>query len=154
MRVVCLPLAVDDATGMPERRAAAAEALASAPPADLYVLPELWGVGFAAYDDYADAGESLDDSPSLRLLADAARGRGTWVHGGSLVERHAAGLSNTSVLLSPDGSLHATYRKVHLFGYQSREATLLTPGRDVVSADVSAVPVGPAPRSRPPFPHR
>src|SRR5258708_6973689 len=142
MRIVCLPLTVDDATGIPERRIAAAEALASAPPADLYVLPELWGVGFAAYDDYADAGESLDDSPSLRLLADAARDRGTWVHGGSLVERHAAGLSNTSVMLSPDGSLHATYRKVHLFGYQSREATLLTQGGEVVAADVGEFRVG------------
>jgi predicted amidohydrolase len=133
---------VDNTTTIADRRAAAAEKLASAPPADLYVLPELWGVGFTAYDDYADASESLDDSPTLRLLADAARARGAWIHGGSLVERHAAGLSNTSLLLAPDGSLRATYRKVHLFGYQSREATLLTPGYEVVTADLGEFRVG------------
>lgn len=142
MRVACLPLAVDQTTTVAGRRTAAAEALASAPAADLYVLPELWGVGFAAYDHYSDAGESLDDSPSLRLLADAARARNAWVHGGSLVELHAAGLSNTSVLLAPDGSLHATYRKLHLFGYQSREATLLTPGDEVVTANLGEFRVG------------
>jgi predicted amidohydrolase len=133
---------VDHTTTVTERRTAAAEALAAAPPAELYVLPELWGVGFGAYDDYADAAESLDDSPSLRLLADAARARSAWVHGGSLIERHAAGLSNTSVLLAPDGSLHTTYRKVHLFGYQSREASLLTPGQEVVTADVGEFRAG------------
>lgn len=142
MRVICLSLAVDHTTTLADRRTAAAEALASAPPADLYVLPELWGVGFTAYDDYADASESLDDSPTLRLLADAARARGAWIHGGSLVERHTAGLSNTSVLLAPNGSLHATYRKIHLFGYQSREATLLTRGDEVVTADLGEFRVG------------
>ena len=48
MRVICLSLAVDHTTTLADRRTAAAEALASAPPADLYVLPELWGVAAVA----------------------------------------------------------------------------------------------------------
>ena len=37
-------------------------------------------------------------------------------------------LFNTSLLFGPDGRLLQTYRKVHLFGYGSREQELLTPG--------------------------
>ena len=49
-----------------------------------------------------------------------------------MVERDEAGrLHNTSLLFDPDGTLVHTYRKVHLFGYGSREQELLAPGEQV-----------------------
>jgi predicted amidohydrolase len=54
---------------------------------------------------------------------------------GSLVERAADGLFNTTVFIGPDGEIIACYRKIHLFGYQSEETTLLTPGKEIVVAD-------------------
>jgi predicted amidohydrolase len=54
---------------------------------------------------------------------------------GSFVERTARGLFNTSLLIDPAGEIAAAYRKIHLFGYQSRERDLLTRGSEVVVTD-------------------
>jgi predicted amidohydrolase len=52
--------------------------------------------------------------------------------GGSLVEASSNGdLYNTTVAFAPTGELDASYRKIHLFGYESAEARLLSPGREV-----------------------
>ena len=42
---------------------------------------------------------------------------------------------NSSYLIDPAGEIRANYRKIHLFGYQSQETKLLTPGREVVVVD-------------------
>jgi predicted amidohydrolase len=53
---------------------------------------------------------------------------------------HPGHIYNTAVLLAPDGSVTATYRKIHLFdvdlpgGAQFRESESVAPGRDVVVA--------------------
>jgi predicted amidohydrolase len=39
------------------------------------------------------------------------------------------------VLVDPAGEIAHTYRKIHVFGYRSREAELLTPGTDISVAD-------------------
>lgn len=51
-------------------------------------------------------------------------------------------LFNTAVLLAPDGRIVHTYRKVHVFGYASREAELLTPGEELDVVDTAFGPVG------------
>jgi len=59
------------------------------------------------------------------------------VHGGSFVERADDGrLFNTAVVLAPDGTLAAHYRKVHLFGFSEGETQVLSAGADVVSVEV------------------
>jgi predicted amidohydrolase len=68
----------------------------------------------------------------VRTLGAAAARAGVRLHAGSIVERDEAGnLYNTSLLFDADGTLAHTYRKVHLFGYGSREQELLTPGSQV-----------------------
>jgi predicted amidohydrolase len=104
------------------------------PAADLILLPEIWPCGFFAFDRYAAESEALD-GPTVSRFRQKARERGCHLLMGSLVERHAAGLFNTSVFIGPGGEILAGYRKIHLFGYQSEERKLLTPGRDVVAAD-------------------
>jgi predicted amidohydrolase len=59
--------------------------------------------------------------------------------GGSVLERSAEGLHNTTVVLGPDGALLGSYRKHHLFSYRSREADLLVPGHGPEAVDT---PVG------------
>jgi predicted amidohydrolase len=115
--------------------------LRSGPAADLYVLPELWDVGYFAFDRYAAEAEPLD-GPVGEALADAARGRSAVVVGGSVLERGEDGLHNTTVVFGPDGSLLGTYRKHHLFGYRSQEAALLVPGPGPEAVDTGVGRLG------------
>jgi predicted amidohydrolase len=110
--------------------------------ADLVVLPELWPAGGFEYEHWEQRAEPLD-GPTAELLSGAARESGCWLHGGSILERTAAGdLCNTSLLFAPDGSLAATYRKIHLFGFDTGEPELLTAGTQVVTAETDLGTIG------------
>ncbi len=139
LRVACVQLDGGDGT-QAQRRADALDWVhaATAQGARLIVLPELWPVGFFHFDDYDRVAEPLD-GPTVTALADAARVAGAWVYTGSFIERSQRGIHNAGVLLDPDGRARLVYRKVHLFGYQSDEALLLTPGDDVA---IAATPFG------------
>jgi predicted amidohydrolase len=110
--------------------------------ADAVLLPELWGVGYFAFDAYAAEAEPLE-GPSVALARGWARDLGLQVHLGSFVERDADGrLHNTSVVVDRDGTLRNVYRKVHVFGYGSREQALLTPGDRADVRDLGGLPTG------------
>ncbi len=130
MRVTLLQLEVDASVPYADRVAAVCEQVAACRDTDLVLLPELWATTYFAFDDYAATAEPLD-GPTRSALAAAARAAGVHLHGGSIVQRDGDRLFNTSLLFGPDGSLLGTYRKVHLFGYGSRETALLTPGTEV-----------------------
>jgi predicted amidohydrolase len=128
MRIALIQTEIDGSRPMAERVAGVAEQIAARAGDDLVLLPELWATGYFAFDDYAATAERLD-GPLVTALGAAARAAGVTLHGGSMVERDDAGhLFNTSLLFDPSGALVHTYRKVHLFGYGSREQELLTPG--------------------------
>ena len=97
-----------------------------APSADLLVLPELWDVGFSDYDSYQDAARPLGES-AVRTVADVARERKVHVVTGSVLELDGESMYNTVALVGPDGSILDSYRKIHLFGFDSRERE--PPGR-------------------------
>ena len=106
---------------------------------NLYVLPELWSAGYFSFDEYADRAEDID-GPTVSMGRRVARDVNAWVHLGSFVERESSGaLSNTAVLIDPNGLIAQRYQKIHVFGYQSAEAELLTPGS---TASVVQSPVG------------
>ncbi len=107
--------------------------------AELIVLPELWHVG--AFD-IAAAREQAEpiDGPLVTGLSDLARSLGVWLHGGSIAEIDADGNHyNTSILFTPDGALAARYRKIHLFGFEGGETTLMSSGEEIVVIDT---PIG------------
>lgn len=114
---------------------------AAADGADLVVLPEVWNVGYFSFDGY-EAGAEPVDGPTVGRLADAAASHGIYLHAGSVVERDDGSLYNTSALLSPDGEVLDAYRKVHLFGYGSRERALLSPGGRIVTVETDLGTVG------------
>lgn len=100
--------------------------------ADLVLLPELWHVGYFHFGDWASSAESVN-GPTVAALALAAREIGATVHIGSIVEggegkRGHRGLWNTSVVLDATGSVLATYRKIHRFGFAQGEAALVEAG--------------------------
>lgn len=112
---------------------------AAARNADLVCLPEVFNVGYFAFEEYESIAEGLS-GPTLSRLSEAASEHGINVLAGTIVEDLARttdaptpaeeGLSNTAVLFDRVGERKAIYRKHHLFGYESAEAELLVPGED------------------------
>ncbi|GAA2613043.1 carbon-nitrogen family hydrolase [Actinomadura fulvescens] len=140
MRVALVQVASPPEEAPAERRERVGAMVAQARGADLVVLPELWAAGYFAFDRYDERSEPLD-GPTVTAAGAWARELDAYVHAGSIVERDGAGrLFNTAVLVAPDGRIVHTYRKVHVFGYASREAELLTPGD---ALEVCATPFGP-----------
>ncbi|MGA8114670.1 MAG: carbon-nitrogen family hydrolase [Actinocatenispora sp.] len=134
MRVALVQVASPAGEPARDRRARVGDLVLGARGADLVVLPELWAAGYFAFDAYADEAEPFD-GPTLAAARGWARELGAHVHLGSFVERDRTGrLFNTAVLLSPAGQVVHVYRKMHVFGYGSREAELLTPGDEVAVA--------------------
>jgi predicted amidohydrolase len=139
MRVAVAQLASPLDEAVHDRLARVGDLIAGLTDVDLVVLPELWASGYFAFDRYRELAEGLD-GPLLTEIAGWARQLGTHVQAGSVLERDEAGrLYNTAVLLGPDGRVLLDYRKVHVFGYQSLEAQLLTGGD---RAEVAATACG------------
>lgn len=109
--------------------------------ADLVVLPELWNSGAFDIDGAREHAQPLD-GPLVTELAAAARQHGVWLHGGSFTELDGGDHYNTSVLFRPDGSLAATYRKIHLFGFEGGETVLMSGGDELVVVDTPLGPTG------------
>jgi deaminated glutathione amidase len=92
------------------------------------------------------------DGPIVAALRSWAQRHRIWLLGGSFAEAVARDerVHNTSVLLAPDGSLAAVYRKIHLFdvdlaaqgGSSYRESAAVAPGAEVVMAETPLGGVG------------
>lgn len=133
MRVCSIQLAMSDQPK--EKNVDHALALIDqAPSSDLILLPEIWPCGFFSFDRYKRDSEAID-GPLVTAFKAAARKRNCHIFMGSMVEKDGSRLYNTSILLNPVGEIAAHYRKIHLFGYQSAETTILNPGKDVVVTD-------------------
>lgn len=132
-------------------RALEAVARAAARGADLVALPELFNVGYFAFDLYARNAEPFAGETFTRLR-EAAAEHEIAVLAGSIVEDLGAtetvetpaddGLANTAALFDADGELQLVYRKHHLFGYESAESELLVPGEALETASISGLTVG------------
>jgi predicted amidohydrolase len=133
MRITCIQLALID---QPKEKNVdhALLLIDQAPTSDLILLPEIWPCGFFSFDRYQRDSEAID-GPLVAAFKAAARNRNCHIFMGSMVEKDGQHLYNTSILLNPAGEIAARYRKIHLFGYQSKETALLKPGTDVVVAD-------------------
>lgn len=112
-----------------------------APESDLIVLPEIWPTGFFCFDRYTAESESLDGE-LVAAFREKAVERKCFLHMGSFVEKDGDRFYNTSLLFNPGGDIIARYCKVHLFGYQSMEQQLLTPGTDVVTVRTPFAHIG------------
>ncbi|TDD38204.1 carbon-nitrogen family hydrolase [Actinomadura sp. KC06] len=132
-RVALVQVASPAAEPPARRRERVGRMVADARGADLVLLPELWLPGYFAFDRYAELAEPLHGD-TVAAAREWARELGCFLHLGSILEQAPAGrLHNTAVLVDPSGTIVHTYRKIHLFGYRSREAELLTSGDTVAT---------------------
>lgn len=144
LRVALLQVSYGDDEALSDRVERVSRWIRELGPADLVVLPELWAHGGFASTSWETTAE-LVDGPTVAQMASVAREVGVWLHAGSIIERaeegadlgaEGRGLWNTSVLLSPVGTVHKTYRKIHRFGFGDGEPRLLEAGTDLAVAEL------------------
>ncbi len=133
MRITSIQLEIRDRPKA-ENLALALKKLDEAPKSDLMLLPEIWTVGFFAFGRYRIEAETID-GPVVTAFRERASHKKCYLHMGSFVEEQDGAYYNTSLLLDPNGEITAKYRKVHLFGYQSQERQILTPGQEITTAE-------------------
>jgi len=119
--------------------------------AELVVVPEHFSLfgNAATLRNYAETRRS---SAVIRWATTVAKQHSVWLVAGSFVELSAQRRYNTTCLVSPDGIVVATYRKVHLFdvdvpGATSRESDAVMPGdraviANMVPSDERPIPLG------------
>lgn len=95
--------------------------------ADLVLFPEMWPIGYASFERYAEEAELLDGA-FVAALRQAAHDKKCWLAPGSFPEKLDGRLYNTTLLINPVGEIEGVYRKIHVFGYQSKEKELVSEG--------------------------
>lgn len=121
---------------------------AAAGGARLVALPEY--LQYRGPDDGFRASARPIPGPHTDPFAEVARRHASWILVGSTAEtsRDPARPHNTSTLIAPDGSIAATYRKVHLFdvavdsGPVDVESARVTAGDRLVTANVDGAILG------------
>jgi predicted amidohydrolase len=137
-----------NSNGDKARNLAAAERLvraAAADGAELVALPEKWNL-LGAGEELAAGAEALG-GPSLAAARTWAGELGIHLLAGSIAERTEEKSFNTSVLIGPDGTDLAAYRKIHMFdveagGVAYRESEHEQAGEEIVSASLGEVELG------------
>lgn len=136
MKVALVQVASPDSESQADRIERVEKTLLGITDADLIVLPELWSAGYFHFDGYDSLAETLE-GPTVAMCARVASKRRVHLHLGSIIEKSGTGeLSNTSIMLGPDGGIVHTYRKIHVFGYKSKESALLTAGSALPVAEL------------------
>jgi predicted amidohydrolase len=120
---------------------------AAAAGADFAMLPEY--VDYLGPSAGAPKPEPIDGEFAT-FFADAARDLGIWVHAGSFHEigPDSDRTYNTSLIFGRDGTLAATYRKIHLYDVEIpgrvsyQESRTVAPGSELITASIDGVPFG------------
>ena len=134
MKVASIQLAIADNVSKKDMVGRALRMMDSCAGSDLIILPELWNIGFFAFDKYISESEPIDGYTAT-AIGNKAKELGAWVFSGSFVESRDGKYYNASILFDRTGKSVATYRKIHLFTYNSKEAEILTPGKELVVVD-------------------
>ncbi|MFZ7113396.1 MAG: carbon-nitrogen family hydrolase [Desulfatiglandales bacterium] len=131
MRIASVQMEVGDRSKA-ENLAHAEGLLSRAAGADLILLPEVWNIGYFSFDRYREESETPDGETASRMSA-MARRLGAYLYAGSWIIRSGDAFYNTGFLFDRTGEVIAQYRKIHLFGYGSREQEILHPGKEIVT---------------------
>lgn len=141
MEVRIIQLEIDDNESKKHRIARIEELLDSLQGADLIMLPEIWSIGYFSFDRYKAEAEKIGGETTHRM-AKKAQELDSYLLAGSIVEEKGSSFYNTSLLFNPAGELIATYRKIHLFGYGSKEAEILSAGQEIIVTETDLGNVG------------
>jgi predicted amidohydrolase len=118
---------------------------AAADGASFIALPEKWNLLAGGAQLLAEA-EQLD-GPSLTAARGWAAELGIHLLAGSIAAAAGERAQNASVLIGPDGSDLAVYRKIHMFdvlvgGVAYRESEFEDPGEEIVTAPLGDADLG------------
>jgi predicted amidohydrolase len=148
IRVACVQLTSGQDKTANLEKAENLVAQAAATGSDIVALPEKWNVIGPPEVLHATA-ETIEGGESVEAMRGWARMHGVTLVGGSITERREGRekLSNTCVVIDPEGDLVATYRKIHLFdvevgGLTYRESEAEEHGEEPVVADIEDWAVG------------
>ncbi len=137
MRVAAVQMCATPDPAANLRKADSLVRRAAADGARLVLLPEKW-TAYGHAEDIAAGAQPLD-GPAITWARELAAELGIDLVAGSLAERVPGQerTANTSVHVGPDGELHGTYRKVHLFdvtvdGRTYEESAREQPGEELV----------------------
>jgi len=152
LRVACVQMNTRGDVAANVRAATARVEEAAAAGARLVALPETWA--YKGGREGIRASAEAVEGPSNAALAQLAARLGIFVLAGSIYEPspEPGRVYNTSALFGPDGGLLAVYRKIHLFDVAAgttvyRESDDVTPGAELVTAEIDpgeAAPGDPA----------
>ncbi|MBI3608064.1 MAG: carbon-nitrogen family hydrolase [Nitrospirae bacterium] len=129
MRIALVQMSIEDGDA-PRNLRHAEELTSGAPPADLYMLPELWTTGYAH-----EAWDRVAEDETLRVCASLqqrSRDLGAWIAGSMITRTPDGSLVNRLWLFGPEGSEPISYDKGHLFGPMG-EKKYLVPGARRIS---------------------
>ncbi|HEY2051694.1 MAG TPA: carbon-nitrogen hydrolase family protein [Caulobacteraceae bacterium] len=122
---------------------------AAAGGAQLIATPEATNILQRNREILATLLRTADEDVAVMGLRALARELGVWVLiGSALVRRDDGKAANRSILVGPDGSVAATYDKIHMFdvdlptGERIRESTAYEPGDRLVIATVAGAQLG------------
>ena len=130
-KVALVQLDVSDTESVADRIERAAGIVESITDADLIVLPELWHVGAFDLAKAREHAEPFDGPLVTRMRASAVAAK-TTLHMGSFAELVGDKRHNTAVIIDAVGDVLATYRKIHLFGWEDGEPSVMTAGESCV----------------------
>lgn len=115
--------------------------------ADLVVLPEKWPL-MATGEELVEGSEPID-GPAVTAARSWAEELGLSLQAGSFTESSEGQElpSNTAVMISPEGEITATYRKIHMFdvdvgGVEYRESNFERAGDEIAHASAGEAEVG------------
>lgn len=134
MRVSVIQLDINDGRKKEETVGLVLQSIDHIQNTDLFVLPEIWNVGFFSFAEYHSQSETLD-GPLVSAFREKASEKSVHIHMGSFVEKNDEGFFNTSLLIGPTGDILSAYRKIHLFGFESSEHKVLSPGKSISVVD-------------------
>lgn len=154
MKLACaqLPLEGGDRRGNLDRALTAIDEAAGRG-ADLVALPELFDVGYFAFDQYVATAQSVAGD-RIGRIADRAADNDVAVLAGTIVEDLEAsaadgvdvpqpeGMANTAVFLDETGTRREVYRKHHLFGYGSEAPDHFVPGERLPKVEYGGFTIG------------
>ncbi len=106
--------------------------------AHLVMLPEQFA--FIGPDEQkVEQAEPLQSASWLPQISNLAVKKGIHVHIGSFLEKDGEDIYNTAVVIGPNGTVVATYRKIHLFDVQIpggttyHESRVISPGNQLAT---------------------
>jgi deaminated glutathione amidase len=148
LRVACVQMRSSGVKADNLETAEALVARAAASGADVVLLPEKWNA-IGPADVFRANAEALEDGETVRALCGWAARHAVTIVGGSITEAREGHerLSNTCVVVGPDGEIAAVYRKIHMFdvevgGHVYHESEAEEPGDELVACELEGWQVG------------